>query len=76
MATRRQLRWGRVVLGGLFIELTMLAIIVPFPMIALELILPLSMRNVTLTAVAIGGLVTIVVHDWRTANRWDRERAA
>jgi hypothetical protein len=54
----------------------MLAIIVPFPMIALELILPLSMRNVTLTAVAIGGLVTIVVHDWRTANRWDRERAA
>ena len=44
-------------------------------MIALELILPLSMRNVTLTAVAIGGLVTIVVKDWRTANRWDRERA-
>ena len=44
-------------------------------MIVLELILPLSMRNVTLTAAAIGGLVAIVVKSWRTANRRDRERA-
>jgi hypothetical protein len=45
-------------------------------MIALELILPLSMRNFTLAAVAIIGLAVTVVKDWRTANRWDPERAA
>ena len=45
-------------------------------MIALELFLPLSMRNFTLAAVAAIGLIVIVVNDWRTANRWARERAA
>ena len=45
-------------------------------MIALELILPLSLRNSTLTVVAIVGLAVTVVNDWRTANRLDRERGA
>ena len=45
-------------------------------MIALELTLPRSMRNVTLGAVALVGLATIIVAVWRAANRWDRERAA
>ena len=29
MAAAHQLRWGRILLGGMFIELTMVAIIVP-----------------------------------------------
>jgi hypothetical protein len=45
-------------------------------MIALELTLPLSMRNVALGTVALFGLPTIIALDWRAANRWDRERAA
>jgi hypothetical protein len=45
-------------------------------MIALELTLPLSIRNYTLSAVALIGLATIIVADWRTANRWDRAQSA
>jgi hypothetical protein len=45
-------------------------------MIALEFLLPLPVRNITLGAVALVGLSAIVVADWRTANRWDRERAS
>jgi len=45
-------------------------------MTVLELTLPPSTRNVTLRAVALIGLATIIVADWRAANRWDRERAA
>ena len=45
-------------------------------MIALEFIVPLSLRNFTLAAVALSGLTVIVARDWRTATRWDRERAA
>jgi hypothetical protein len=44
-------------------------------MIALELLLPLSMRNFRLAAVAIIGLAVAAVKEWRTANRWDPERA-
>src|SRR5688500_9084866 len=52
------------------------ALLLGLLMIALELTLPLSIRNSTLGAVALVGLATIIVADWRTANRWDRERAA
>ena len=44
-------------------------------MIALELLLPVSIRNVALAAVAFIGLAAIIIADWRTANRWARERA-
>jgi hypothetical protein len=52
------------------------ALLLGILMVALELTLPTSVRNSTLTAVAVIGLVRIVVADWRTANRWLRERAA
>ena len=45
-------------------------------MIALEFVLPLSVRNYVLGTVALVGLGVILVTDWRTANRCDRERAA
>jgi hypothetical protein len=41
-------------------------------MIALELALPLSARNTTLTAIAISGLVLITIVNWREANRLSR----
>ena len=43
-------------------------------MVILELALPLSFRNQVLTGVAVVGLAVLVVADWRTANRWRRER--
>ena len=52
------------------------ALLVGLLMIALELTLPLSIRNYTLSAVALIGLATIIVADWRTANRWDRAQSA
>jgi hypothetical protein len=52
------------------------ALLLGLLMIVLELALPLSIRNFTLRAVALIGLAAIIVADWRTANRLDRERAA
>jgi hypothetical protein len=43
-------------------------------MVLLELALPVTMRNQFLATVAIVGVAAIVVADWRTANRWRRER--
>jgi hypothetical protein len=43
-------------------------------MVALEFMLPASMRKVVLASIGWIGLVGITVADWRTANRWRRER--
>lgn len=43
-------------------------------MVALELVLPLSVRNGLLTGVAVAGLFTICVVNWRDASRMERER--
>ena len=43
-------------------------------MVALEFVLPIAIRTVVLRTVGIVGLGVIVVADWRTANRWRRER--
>jgi uncharacterized membrane protein len=43
-------------------------------MVALEFLLPLSTRIPVLRAVGLIGIVAIIVADWRTANRWARER--
>jgi hypothetical protein len=42
-------------------------------MVALELVLPLAIRNQILSAVAVVGLAAIVVSNWRRANRLVRE---
>lgn len=43
-------------------------------MVALDFLLKGNARIVTLRTVAIVGLAAIVIADWRTANRWRRER--
>ena len=43
-------------------------------MVLLDFLLPAGSRIGVLQAVAIVGLLLIVVVDWRTANRWRRER--
>jgi hypothetical protein len=43
-------------------------------MVGLEFVLPLSIRNGTLTGIAILGLVMITVTNWRRANRLARTR--
>jgi hypothetical protein len=43
-------------------------------MVFLELALPPTMRNQVLATVGIVGVTAFVVADWRTANRWRRER--
>jgi uncharacterized membrane protein len=43
-------------------------------MVVLEFVLPLSARTLVLRTVGIVGVAVIVVADWRTANRWRRER--
>ena len=43
-------------------------------MVALEFLLPAAIRTLVLRTVGIVGLGVIVVADWRTANRWRRER--
>ena len=43
-------------------------------MVLLELALPVNMRNQVLATVGIVGVAAVVVADWRTANRWRRER--
>jgi len=44
-------------------------------MVVLELVLPLSLRNVVLTTVAVAGLIVVTAVNWRTASRWALERA-
>jgi hypothetical protein len=43
-------------------------------MVLLELVLPVSIRTPALSLTAITGLVLVTTFDWKTANRWDRER--
>ena len=43
-------------------------------MVLLELVLLLSIRNQVLTVVGVAGVAVFGVVDWRTANRWRRER--
>jgi SdpI/YfhL protein family len=43
-------------------------------LVFLEFVLPLSIRIEMLRAVASIGFATIVIMDWRIANRWERER--
>lgn len=50
------------------------SIVVGLLMVALELVLPLSLRNSVLSAVAVVGLLIVITVNWRTANRWERER--
>jgi hypothetical protein len=51
--------WHFILLGGL--------------MVALEFVLPLSLRNGVLSAVAVAGLALIVAVNWRRANRLAQE---
>lgn len=43
-------------------------------MVALEFVLPLTVRNVVLTGIAISGLAVITIVNWRRANRLARRR--
>jgi hypothetical protein len=43
-------------------------------MVLLEFILPAANRAVVLSTIAFVGLAVIIAADWRTANRWLRER--
>ena len=43
-------------------------------LVCLEFVLPRSIRIGALRVIATIGFVTIIVADWRTANRWERER--
>jgi len=43
-------------------------------MVALEFVLPLTLRRSVLAAIGWVGLPAILIADWRTANRWERER--
>src|SRR6266508_2338426 len=43
-------------------------------LVALDFVLPLSMRIPVLRVIASVGFVGIMVADWRTANRWECER--
>lgn len=43
-------------------------------LVLLEFALPSSIRTQTLRLTALAGLVAITAVDWRTANRWERER--
>ena len=43
-------------------------------LVFLEFVLPLSIRIEILRAVASIGFATIIIMDWRTANRWERKR--
>lgn len=43
-------------------------------LVLLEFVLPLAIRNQVLSTVAWVGFVAIIASDWRTANRWRRER--
>ena len=45
-------------------------------LVALDFVLPASARVGVLRVVAIVGFVAITIWDWRTANRWERERSS
>jgi hypothetical protein len=42
-------------------------------LVLLEFVLPLSIRNDTLRVTATVGFAAIIIADWRTANRWERQ---
>jgi hypothetical protein len=44
-------------------------------MVALEFVLPIAIRNQVLATVSMVVLPILIVANWRTANRWRRERA-
>jgi hypothetical protein len=43
-------------------------------MVGLEFVVPVAHRTLVLASVGWIGVPAIFVADWRTANRWDRER--
>ena len=43
-------------------------------MVALEFVLPSTLRIPVLRTIGIVGVAAFIVADWRTANRWRRER--
>ena len=43
-------------------------------LVSLEFVLPRALRIGVLRVIATIGFVAIIVTDWRTANRWERER--
>jgi hypothetical protein len=43
-------------------------------MVALEFVLPIAIKNQVLATVAMVALPILIVGNWRTANRWRRER--
>ena len=43
-------------------------------MVALEFVLPRTMLVPVLGTVGTVGIVVVIIGDWRTANRWQRER--
>ena len=45
-------------------------------LVGLEFVVPASLRVSVLRVVAIAGFAGIIIADWRTANRWARERRA
>jgi SdpI/YfhL protein family len=45
-------------------------------LVFLEFILPRSIRIETLRVIASVGFAAIMIADWRTANRWERQRRA
>ena len=45
-------------------------------MVGLDFMLPASMRTMILAPIGWIGVLGIIIIDWRTANRWVRERQA
>ena len=43
-------------------------------LVALEFVLPPEARRPVLRGVAVVGFISIIIADWRTANRWSGER--
>jgi uncharacterized membrane protein len=52
------------------------ALMLGLVLVALEFVLPPPLRIPVLRAIALIGIAAIIVIDWRTANRWARERPA
>lgn len=44
-------------------------------LVLLEFLLPVTMRTWALRVIATIGVAAIVIVDWRTASRWERERS-
>ena len=45
-------------------------------LVSLEFVLPVSMRTPILRVIATVGFFGIIIGNWRTANRWARERSS